>query len=72
MAKLEVIEHRTVYRNPHPNRISEYVGFPALQVLADDSLLCMCRHGTARESDDGVIKGDRIGVNRATPVPRWG
>lgn len=59
MAKLEVLGHHTVYRNPHPNRVSEYVAFPAVRALPDDTLLCMCRHGTARESDDGVVKVHR-------------
>ena len=53
MATLNLLEHHTVYRNPHPNQVSEYVAFPAMTVLPDDTLLCMCRHGTARESDDG-------------------
>jgi hypothetical protein len=56
MARLEILGHSTVYRNPHPNSISEYVSFPAIQALGDDTLVCMCRHGTARESDDGVVK----------------
>ena len=56
MAKLEVLEHNTVYRNPEPNRVSEYVSFPAIAALPDDTLLCMCRHGSARESMDGRIK----------------
>ena len=59
MAGLEILEHTTVYRNPHPNRISEYVSFPAIQALPDDTLLCMCRHGSARESDDGLVKVHR-------------
>ena len=66
MAKLEILGHHTIYRNPHPNRISEYVGFPAIQALPDDSLLCMCRHGTARESDDGVVKIHRSTDGGAT------
>ena len=56
MARLEVLGHSEIYRNPHPNRISEYVAFPAIQAFPDGSLLCMCRHGSARESDDGVIR----------------
>ena len=56
MARLEILGHSTVYRNPHPNRISEYVAFPAIQALPDDTLLCMCRHGSARESHDGTVK----------------
>ena len=36
MASLEVTGHCTIYRNPHPNRISEYVAFPAIQALPDD------------------------------------
>ena len=59
MAKLEILGHHTVYRNPHPNSISEYVGFPVIQALPDDTLLCMCRHGTARESDDSVVRVHR-------------
>ena len=55
MAKLEVLGHSEIYRNPHPNLKSEYVAFPALQALPDDTLLCMCRHGSARESDDGEV-----------------
>lgn len=55
MVRLEILGHYTVYRNPSPNRISEYVAFPAIQALADNTLLCMCRHGSARESDDGVV-----------------
>ena len=55
MAYLEVLEHREVYRNPHANLRSEYVAFPSIQVLPDDTLLCMCRHASARESDDGVV-----------------
>lgn len=54
--RIEVLEHGVVYRNQYPNRVSEYVTFPVVQALPDDSLLCMCRHGTARESDDGVIR----------------
>ena len=33
--------------------MSEYVTFPAVQALPDDVLGCMCRHVSARESDDG-------------------
>ena len=61
MARLEVLEHNTVYRNPESNRVSEYVAFPSILALADDTLLCMCRHGSARESDDG-----RIRIHRST------
>ncbi len=53
---LKVLEHSTVYRNPQPNRVSEYVSFPSIQALPDDTLLCMCQHGTARESDDTAVK----------------
>ena len=66
MASLEILGHSTVYRNPHPNRSSEYVAFPAIQALPDDVLLCMCRHGSARESDDGLVRIQRStdgGVN---------
>ena len=56
MKRLEVLGHSEVYRNPHPHRVSEYVAFPAIQAFPDDSLLCMCRHGSARESDDGVVR----------------
>ncbi len=59
MASLEILGHSTVYRNPHPNRSSEYVAFPAIQALPDDVLLCMCRHGSARESDDGLVRIQR-------------
>ena len=56
MAHLEVLGHSEIYRNAHANLKSEYVAFPSIQALPDDTLLCMCRHGTARESDDGVVK----------------
>lgn len=56
MATLQLLKHHTVYRNEHPQRISEYVAFPLLVALPDDTLLCMCRHGTARESVDGEPK----------------
>ena len=59
MASLEILGHSTVYRNPHPNRTTEYVAFPAIQALPHDVLLCMCRHGSARESDDAVVKIQR-------------
>ncbi len=55
MARLEVLGHGTIYRNPHPNLASEYVAFPSIQALPDDTLLCMCRHGSARESGDGKV-----------------
>ena len=55
MARLEVLGHHTIYRNPHPNLASEYVAFPSIQALPDDTLLCMCRHGSARESSDGEV-----------------
>lgn len=55
MAHLEVSGHCEIYRNTHSNLKSEYVAFPSIQALPDDTLLCMCRHATARESDDGVI-----------------
>lgn len=55
MPTLEVVDHISIYRNPHPNLTSEYVAFPAIRALPDDTLLCMCRHGTARESVDGVV-----------------
>ena len=66
MTRLEILAHSTVYGNPTPNRTSEYVSFPAIQALPDDVLLCMCRHGSARESDDGVVRIQRStdgGVN---------
>jgi hypothetical protein len=56
MARLEILGHSTVYRNPHPNLVSEYVAFPAIQAVPDNVLLCMCRHGSARESAAGVVK----------------
>jgi len=59
MASLEILGHSTVYRNPHPNLTGEYVSFPAIQALPDDVLLCMCRHGSARESSDGVVRIQR-------------
>ena len=55
MARVEVLGHSEVYRNPHPNLTSEYVAFPAIQALPDGTLLCMCRHSTARESIDGAV-----------------
>ena len=54
MARLEVIDHRTIYRNPSPSHSSEYVSFPAIHALPDNTLLCLCRHGSARESGDGI------------------
>lgn len=59
MATLEVLEHNTVYRNPIPNKVSEYVAFPSICALPDDTLLCLCRHGSARESDDSLAKVHR-------------
>jgi hypothetical protein len=56
LAHFKILGHGTIYRNPHPNRISEYVAFPAIHALGEDVLVCMCRHGSARESDDGVVK----------------
>lgn len=56
MAILRLLEHHTVYRNEHPQRISEYVAFPSLVAMPDDTLVCLCRHGTARESMDGEPK----------------
>lgn len=61
MARLEVLGHSEVYRNPQPNLTSEYVAFPAIQALPDGTLLCMCRHGTARESVDSLV-----GIHRST------
>ncbi len=61
MSSLEIVAHSTVYRNPEPNRVSEYVAFPCIQALPDDTLVCMCRHGSARESADG-----RVRVHRST------
>ena len=69
MAGLEVLGHSTVYRNPQPNRTSEYVSFPAIQALPDDVLLCMCRHGSARESDDGLVRIHRSTDGGATWQP---
>ena len=46
MARLEVLGHGTIYRNPHPNLASEYVAFPSIQALPDDTLLV---HVPARE-----------------------
>ena len=54
MTHLEVLDHNTIYRNPVPNKLSEYVAFPTICALADDTLLCLCRHGSARESDDAL------------------
>ena len=56
MPRLEVLEHAEIYRNPHPNTTSEYVAFPSILALPSGTLLCQCRHGSARESDDGIIK----------------
>jgi sialidase-1 len=68
MAHLEVLGHSEIYRNPHPNLSSEYVAFPAIQALADGSLLCMCRHASARESDDGLVR-----IHRSTDGGQsWG
>jgi hypothetical protein len=55
MPQLEVLEHAEVYRNPHPNTTSEYVAFPSILALPSGTLLCQCRHGSTRESDDGII-----------------
>ena len=66
MARLEVLSHSTVYRNEQPSRSSEYVAFPSVQALPDDTLLCMCRHGSARESDDGTVKIHRSKDGGAT------
>lgn len=54
MAHLEVLDHSTIYRNRIPNKVSEYVAFPAICALPDDTLLCLCRHGSARESEDSL------------------
>jgi hypothetical protein len=56
MKKLRILDHATIYRNPVPNLISEYVSFPAIQALPDGSLVCMCQHGSARESADATVK----------------
>ena len=56
MSRLEVLDHAEIYSNPHPSTTSEYVAFPSIFALPSGILLCMCRHGTARESDDGVVK----------------
>ena len=55
-APLQVLDHHTIYRNPDPSRVSEYVAFPSIQAFPDDSVLCMCRHGSAQESFDGLVK----------------
>lgn len=59
MAHLEVLEHSTIYRNPVANKVSEYVAFPAICALPDETLLCLCHHGSARESDDATVKVHR-------------
>ena len=59
MSRLITVDHHVIYMNPHPPRVSEYVVFPYLAVLPDDSLVCACRHGTARESGDGVVRIQR-------------
>ncbi len=71
MATLKVLGHHTVYRNSQPSRFSEYVAFPALVTLADNTLLCMCRHGTARESADGEARIHRStdGGRTWSPLP---
>ena len=68
MAHLETLGHGTVYRNSHPNLSSEYVAFPTIHAVDDDVLVCMCRHGSARESDDAVVKIHRSTDGGAT----WG
>ena len=69
MPKLEILDHHPVYRNADPNLRSEYVAFPTIQALPDDSLLCICRHGTARESDDAVARVHRSTDGGATWQP---
>ncbi len=59
MNSLTTIDHRAIYINPEPHRASEYVAFPYLAAQADDTLVCLCRHGTARESADGIVKVHR-------------
>ena len=59
MAELRTVDHNVIYINPQPHRVSEYVAMPYLAALRDDSLVCICRHGTARESMDGVVKVHR-------------
>ena len=56
MAVLDILDHRVVHINAEPHRVSEYVALPYVVALADDTLLCACRHGTARESADGIVK----------------
>jgi len=56
MASLKVLDHAVLYINPEPHRVSEYVLAPYLVTMPDDTLLCVCRHGTARESGDGLVK----------------
>ena len=71
MAGLKVLSHSTVYRNERPGHINEYVAFPSVQALPDNTLLCMCRHGSARESDDGLVRihrSDDGGENWAPAV----
>ncbi len=74
MAQLEVLDHAEIYRNPHPNLTSEYVAFPSIGAFSDGTLLCMCRHGTARESNDGTIRIHRstdggLTWNPTSPLP---
>lgn len=59
MAGLTVLDHRLIYINPQPQLVSEYVAIPFLCALEDDILVCTCRHGTARESADGLVKVHR-------------
>lgn len=59
MPNLEVLDHSTIYRNSCPNTVSEYVAFPSVCALKNDTLLCLCRHGSARESNDALAKVHR-------------
>lgn len=69
MPKINVLDHATVYRNPVSNLVSEYVAFPCIFALPDGSALCMCRHGTARESEDAVVKIHRSSDGGSTWEP---
>ena len=56
MAVIDILDHSVVHINSEPHRTSEYVALPYVVALPDDTLLCACRHGTARESADGIVK----------------
>lgn len=63
---MKILDHGTIYRNPEPHRTSEYVAMPCMVAMPDDTLVCACRHGSARESVDGVVKVHRSTDGGAT------